>query len=197
MLQTSAKPSEVAADYLTKELNEDGVNLLREAILDDIHKVTYVPNMNDEKFAGNISGEAMKYKLFGLLQLMSVKSRYMIKGLRQRLQLFENILKIKDSSLDTTGTKIKLKPNLPVNTSDIINQIVTAYNAGILPLKVLLSWLPDIDDVDEVIEQLNLEKEEKIELQRKVMGVQSEDSLSDLDDLPEEEVDDQSNVQKE
>ena len=170
MLQTSAKPSEVAADYLTKELNEDGVNLLREAILDDIHKVTYVPNMNDEKFAGNISGEAMKYKLFGLLQLMSVKSRYMIKGLRQRLQLFENILKIKDSSLDTTGTKIKLKPNLPVNTSDIINQIVTAYNAGILPLKVLLSWLPDIDDVDEVIEQLNLEKEEKIELQRKVMG---------------------------
>ena len=29
------------------------------------------------------------------------------------------------------------------------------------------------------------------------MGVQSEDSLSDLDDLPEEEVDDQSNVQKE
>ena len=84
-----------------------------------------------------------------------------------------------------------------MNTSDIINQIVTAYNAGILPLKVLLSCLPDIDDVDEVIEQLNLEKEEKIELQRKVMGVQSEDSLSDLDDLPEEEVDDQSNVQKE
>jgi SPP1 family phage portal protein len=153
--------------------------------------------MNDEKFAGNISGEAMKYKLFGLLQLMSVKSRYMIKGLRQRLQLFENILKIKDSSLDTTGTKIKLKPNLPVNTSDIINQIVAAYNAGILPLKVLLSWLPDIDDVDEVIEQLNFEKEEKIELQKKAMGVQAQDSNSDLDDPPEEEDDDQSNLQKE
>lgn len=76
-----------------------------------------------------------------------------------------------------------------MNTSDIINQIVTAYNAGILPLKVLLSWLPDIDDVDEVIEQLNLEKEEKIELQKKAMGVQAEDSNSDLDEPPEEEDD--------
>jgi hypothetical protein len=57
--------------------------------------------------------------------------------------------------------------------------------------------LPDIDDVDEVIEQLNFEKEEKIELQKKAMGVQAQDSNSDLDDPPEEEDDDQSNLQKE
>ena len=144
-----------------------------------------------------VSGEAMKYKLFGLLQLMSVKSRYMIKGLRQRLEIFSTVLRYTEPEIDISGVKIKLKPNLPINTSDIINQIVTAYNAGILPLKILLSWLPDIDDVDEVIEQLNLEKEEKIELQKKVMGVQAEDSHSDLDEPPEEEDDDQSNVHKE
>jgi hypothetical protein len=51
--------------------------------------------------------------------------------------------------------------------------------------------------VDEVIEQLNFEKEEKIELQKKAMGVQAQDSNSDLDDPPEEEDDDQSNLQKE
>lgn len=198
MLQAPGSKTDTAASYLTKALDESSVTLLRDAILDDIHKVTYVPNMNDEKFAGNVSGEAMKYKLFGLLQLMSVKSRYMIKGLRQRLEIFSTVLGYTDSQVDVTGTKIKLKPNLPINTSDIINQIVAAYNAGILPLKVLLSWLPDIDDVDEVIKQLNLEKEEKIELQKKAMGVQAEDSNSDLDDPPEEEEDDdQSNVQKE
>ena len=197
MLQAPGSKSDTAASYLTKALDESSVALLRDAILDDIHKVTYVPNMNDEKFAGNVSGEAMKYKLFGLLQLMSVKSRYMIKGLRQRLEIFSTVLRYTEPEIDISGVKIKLKPNLPINTSDIINQIVTAYNAGILPLKILLSWLPDIDDVDEVIETLNLEKEAKLELQKKVMGVQAEDSHSDLDEPPEEEDDDQSNVHKE
>lgn len=185
MLQVTGKPSETAAGYLTKELDENNVSMLRDALLDDFHKVTYVPNMNDENFAGNVSGEAMKYKLFGLLQLMSVKSRYMIKGLRQRLEIFANIQNLKGPKVDVTGVTIKLKPNLPINTSDIINQIVLSYNAGILPLKVLLGWLPDINDVDKVIEQLNFEKEEKIELQKKAMGVQAGDSHSDLDDPSE------------
>lgn len=187
ILQSPGPKTETAATYLTKELNEDGVTLLRDAILEDIHKITYVPDMNDEKFSGNVSGEAMKYKLFGLLQLMSVKSRYMIKGLRQRLEIFATVLNLTEKQIDVTGTKIKLKPNLPINTSDIINQIVQAYQAGVLPLKVLLSWLPDIDDVDEVIEQLKVEKEENIELQQKAMGAQAEDSHSDLDDGPEKD----------
>ncbi|WP_430599381.1 phage portal protein [Enterococcus sp. DIV0179] len=189
LLQTSASPSETAAGYLTKELDESGVDVLRDAILDDIHKVTYVPNLNDENFAGNVSGESMKYKLFGLLQLMSVKSRYMVKGLRQRMQIIENFLKIKDKTIDATGTKIKLKPNLPINTTDIINQIVQAYSAGILPLKILLTWLPDIDDVDEVLKQLTEEKERQIDMNQKMLGQQAEDSHSDLDDEPEEDED--------
>lgn len=187
MLQAPGSPAETAASYLTKELDEDGVNLLRSAILQDIHKITYVPDMNDEKFSGNVSGEAMKYKLFGLLQLMSVKSRYMIKGLRQRLQTFENFLSIKDSTIDAEGTKISLKPNLPINTSDIINQIVQAYQAGILPLKTLLAWLPDVDDVDEVLKQLKLEKEEAIELNQKAIGIQSHDDVEESE-VEEDEV---------
>ncbi|MDA9472826.1 phage portal protein [Enterococcus sp. 5H] len=198
ILQAPGDKNTTAAGYLTKELNEDGVTLLRSSLLDDIHKITYVPNMNDEKFSGNVSGEAMKYKLFGLLQLMSVKSRYMIKGLRQRLEIFAHIENVKGKAIDVTGTKIKLKPNLPINTSDIVNQIVSAHQAGILPLKLLLSWLPDIDDVEEVLEQLKIEKEEAVKLQQEAMGTQSEDSHSDLDDEPEEEIDDDnSNVSKE
>ncbi|WP_205272302.1 phage portal protein [Lactococcus taiwanensis] len=189
LLQASAPPNEVDASYLTKQMDENSVAVLRDALLEDIHKVTYVPNMNDKNFSGNVSGEAMKYKLFGLLQLMSVKSRYMIKGLRQRLVLFANYLEISNNSIDIDAIKIKLKPNLPINTTDIVNQIVQAHQAGILPLKVLLSWLPDIDNVDEVIEQLQEEKEEAIEMNQKAMGVQAEDSHSNLNDDEEENQD--------
>lgn len=113
---------------------------------------------------------------------MSVKSRYMIKGLRQRLEIFTNYLKITNNTIDIDGIKIKLKPNLPINTTDIVNQIVQAHQAGILPLKTLLTWLPDIDNVDEVLGQLQEEKEQAIELNQKAMGVQAEDSHSDLED---------------
>lgn len=185
LINTNA-PGESSVSYLTKTMDESSVAILRDSLLEDIHKVTYVPNMNDKNFSGNVSGEAMKYKLFGLLQLMSVKSRYMIKGLRQRLILFANYLEIGNNNVDIDGIKIKLKPNLPINTTDIVNQIVQAHQAGILPLKVLLSWLPDIDNVDEVLEQLQEEKEEAIELNQKAMGVQSEESHSNLDDPPDE-----------
>ena len=186
MLQTPASPNEVDASYLTKTMDEGGVAILRDALLEDIHKITYIPSMNDKNFSGNVSGEAMKYKLFGLLQLMAIKKRYMVKGLRQRLQIFANYLKISNKVIDIAGIKIKLKENLPVNTTDIVNQIVQAHQAGILPLKVLLTWLPDIDNVDEVLEQLKEEKEDAIELNQKAMGIQAGDSHSNLDDPPDE-----------
>ena len=181
LINTNA-PGESSVSYLTKSMDESSVAILRDSLLEDIHKITYIPNMNDKNFSGNVSGEAMKYKLFGLLQLMSVKSRYMVKGLRQRLEIFTNYLKITNNTIDIDGIKIKLKPNLPINTTDIVNQIVQAHQAGILPLKTLLTWLPDIDNVDEVLGQLQEEKEQAIELNQKAMGVQAEDSHSDLED---------------
>ena len=68
LINTNA-PGESSVSYLTKTMDESSVAILRDSLLEDIHKVTYVPNMNDKNFSGNVSGEAMKYKLFGLLQL--------------------------------------------------------------------------------------------------------------------------------
>lgn len=129
--------------------------------------------------------EAMKYKLFGLLQLMSIKSRYMTKGLRQRLQLMANMMNVKGGNVDVSGAKIKIKPNLPINTSDIIDQIVKAID--ILPLETLLSWLPDIDDPGEEIKKLIEQKKQNIELANKMGGEGA--SHDNLDDEPEEDED--------
>lgn len=79
--------------------------------------------MNDENFMGNVSGEAMKYKLFGLLLIISIKVGYLEDGILQRLQLTANILNVKGQNVDVEGTTIKFKPHLPVNRSDIIKQI--------------------------------------------------------------------------
>ena len=154
--------------WLIKEIKEADNEVLRKALLDDIHKFSYIPSMTDEHFAGNVSGEAMKYKLFGLLQLLSIKTRYMSKSLRKRLELMRNILNTKGSNIDISDVKITFKPNLPINTNDlasIINQL-----KGILPLETLIGWLPDIDDPAEQLQKLEEEQSKSIQNQQQALG---------------------------
>lgn len=66
---------------LVNTFDENGVQVLADALIDDFHKTSYVPNLNDENFSGNVSGEAMKYKLFGLLLVLATKIGYMEDGL--------------------------------------------------------------------------------------------------------------------
>ncbi len=81
--------------YATNTFDETQVQKLADSLLDDFHKTTYVPNLNDENFAGTQSGEAMKYKLFGLLLVLSIKIGYLEDGIMQRLELLQNILNVK------------------------------------------------------------------------------------------------------
>ena len=166
IIETTEKDSDLK--WLIKEIKEADNEVLRQSLLDDIHKFSYIPSMTDEHFAGNVSGEAMKYKLFGLLQLLSIKTRYMSKSLRKRLELMRNILNTKGSNIDISDVKITFKPNLPINTNDlasIINQL-----KGILPLETLIGWLPDIDDPAEQLQKLEEEQSKSIQNQQQALG---------------------------
>lgn len=168
--------------WLIKEIKEADNEVLRQSLLDDIHKFSYIPSMTDEHFAGNVSGEAMKYKLFGLLQLLSIKTRYMSKSLRKRLELMRNILNTKGSNIDISDVKITFKPNLPINTNDlasIINQL-----KGILPLETLIGWLPDIDDPAEQLQKLEEEQSKSIQNQQQALG---NGKLPKFDEVDEDE----------
>lgn len=184
VVQAPSKEEGATAEFVSNTFTESEVQTLADSILGDFHKTTYVPNLNDEQFAGNISGEAMKYKLFGLLLVLSIKIGYLEDGIIQRLRLLQNILNVKGQNVDSEGTVIKFKPNLPINRSDIIQQIRDSQE--FMPLLVSLGWLDDIDNPQEIIDMMNKQKEEDIKLNQKVMGIQSEDSHSNLDDPPDD-----------
>lgn len=192
----SAPPKEEGggAEYLTNTFSESEVEVLAKSLAADFHKTTYVPNLNDEKFAGNISGEAMKYKLFGLLLILAIKIGYLEDGIEERLHLLQNILNVKGNNVDVEGTTIKFKPNLPINRSEIITQIRDSQE--FIPLLISLGWLDDIDDPAEIVEMLDEQKKKDVEIQSKALGLQAKDSHSDLDDDPDdsEDDDDQSKV---
>ena len=49
-------PEGANANFISNALNETQIEILRKALLDDMHKITKIPNMSDENFANNVSG---------------------------------------------------------------------------------------------------------------------------------------------
>lgn len=187
VLEAPAKEEGGDAGFLVNSFNEAEVQVLADSLVDDFHKSSYVPNLNDENFSGNVSGEAMKYKLFGLLLAISTKIGYMEDGLIERLQLLSNIVSVKNKEIDIEDTKITFKPNLPINRKDVIEQIRDSQE--FIPLLISLGWLDDIDDPQEALDLLREQEEQEIELQKKALGVMNEHSHSNLEGNDEDDSD--------
>lgn len=162
-----SKADGASAEWLVKTFDEGQIELLKKSLEDDIHKTSYVPNMNDQNFMGNVSGEAMKYKLFGLLNMLATKSRYFTDGLRKRLKLIQNILAVRGQVADVSGCWIKITPNIPVNLSEAVSNVVSAD--GHIPREITYSWLPEIDDPKEVDEMMQEQTAQSIKNQQQAM----------------------------
>jgi SPP1 family phage portal protein len=157
------------AEYLTKSLNEADTDVLRVAIKSDIHKFSMVPDLTDENFAGNSSGVAMKYKLFGLEQLTKIKERWFREGLRWRLRLFAGFLAKKgNKAIDPDAVQIMFKRSLPVNDAEVSNMV--AILKGIVPDSILLSQVPFIDDVAYAQEELDKQNQANAQAQAAMFG---------------------------
>lgn len=98
---------EAKVQYLSAQMDEAGNEILRKSIEGDIHKLALVPDISDAQFAGNVSGEAMKYKLMALEQLTCMKQKWFEEGLRTRLRLIARWLELRGyPKLDAGGVKI-------------------------------------------------------------------------------------------
>lgn len=105
---------EARVEWLTKQLNEADTQVLASALRSDIHKLAMVPDLSDERFSGNASGVALKYKLLGLEQLVMIKERYFREGLRGRLRLAARAMEFGSGvSLDPEAVEITFSRTLP------------------------------------------------------------------------------------
>lgn len=161
-------PDTAKAEYLTRTFDESGVEILKKAIEQDIHKFSHIPCMSDESFGGNVSGVAMEYKLLGMENITKIKTRYYRKGLRKRLQIFCNFLALKGIAVDPAGISANFTRALPKNLLEI-SQIVSNL-WGKISHKTLLSQVPFVDDVDEEVKAVEKEEQESIRRQQALFG---------------------------
>ena len=163
-------PDTAKAEYLTRTFDESGVEILKKAIEQDIHKFSHIPCMSDESFGGNVSGVAMEFKLLGMENITKIKTRYYRKGLRKRIRIFCNYLALHGKSVDPAGITMTFTRALPKNLLEISQIVANLW--GKVSRKTLLSQVPFVDDVDEEMKALDEETEENLKRQQEVFGMQ-------------------------
>lgn len=162
-------PDASRAEYLTRTFDESGVEILKKAIEQDIHKFSHVPCLTDEAFGGNVSGVAMEFKLLGLENITKIKSRYYRKGLRKRLRIFVNflntsgVININVAAIEATFTRA-----MPKNLLEISQYV--ANLKGVVSTKTLLSQIPFVTDPEAEIEAVKEENAEVVRQQQELFS---------------------------
>lgn len=178
-------PVDAKAEYLTRQMDENGVEILRKAIKEDIYMFSHVPNLSDENFVGNSSGVAMEYKLLGLEMLTKVKERNYKKGLRKRIRLYCNFLGMKAIALEAGSIIPSFSRSLPKNLQELAGIV---YNLkDVVSMKTLLKLLPFVEDPDFEIEEVQKQADESIKRQQALFSSNPNTPPPDQVDLDSED----------
>ena len=151
-----------SAEWLVKQTSDAYVENMKNRLDKDIHKFAKCPNMSDQEFASNASGVAIKFKLLGTENLVSIKERKFKRGLQQRLELMSMINSMLREGFDWRAIDIIFTRNIPSNDTDIANMVNTLKD--IVSEETLLAQIPFVDDVQTELEKLKAEREENKEL---------------------------------
>lgn len=144
--------------FVEKNINDGYTEHHMERLDNNIHKFSKVPNLSDEQFAGNLSGVAIKYKLWPIEQIASCKERKFRTGLRRRIKLITEIFGIQGKKYDWKDIKIAFKRNIPSNLLEL-SQIATNVK-GIVSDETLLSILPFVETPSVELEKIKAEQED-------------------------------------
>ena len=153
-------PLDARAEYIQKTFDESSVQVLADALVREMHKMTMTVDMSDEQFAGNSSGQALKLKLLTMNLLAKNKMRRMEKGLKERFSLYNHWL-VTHGDMAPVGVNdidVVFTLSMPINESEIV-QMVTSLQ-GIVDDRTLLSQLWFVRDPAEAAENIRRQKQE-------------------------------------
>lgn len=150
------------AKFLVKDGGDQRIENMKGTLNENIHKFSHTPDLRDENFANNVSGVAMKFKLWGLEQKTTLKESSFRKALMRRLKLITRIMNAKKSEGQAAFGYTYIQPtfsrSLPTNWDELL-KMIQGLN-GVVSTRKLLAYIPDVDDPDYELEQLKKERDD-------------------------------------
>ena len=153
-------PPNSKAECITKDSNDTTSETFKKRCYKDIFFISQVPNLTDEEFAGNLSGVAIKYKLFGLEELSIEKETYFTSSETKKLRLITEYLNtLKGAGYDYKEVTLTFDRSAVANTYEIA-QIISLLQ-DTLSEETLISMVPEVEDVAVELKRKQKEREEK------------------------------------
>ena len=152
-------------------------------LLNFIFQISQVPDLTDDAFAGNQSGVAMQYKLWGLDQLWVTKTTKYKKAIVQRLKILMHLLQyqFKNTVQMLDEINITFDKNLPKDNSAEYTMVQALKD--VVSKRTLLENISIVDDVEAELEALDEEAEKNADL----YGFNNNQNLNGGEDAEEQE----------
>ena len=144
--------------FITKQIQTEALENHLNRLEKNIYKFSQVPDLSDENFAGNLSGVAIRFKLFGLETKCIIKERKMEKAIRELFRIIIAPLRVLSShEPDVLNLKVEFTRNVPNNITELVDTVTKLD--GKVDKETLLALLPFIDNPKEVLEKLKMDIE--------------------------------------
>jgi SPP1 family phage portal protein len=144
--------------FITKDIQATAIQAHLDRVSSNVFKFSNTPDLSDEKFAGNLSGVAIKFKMFGLETKCIIKERKMERALRRLLKVLSVPVQLDiGKKVEMADCELTFTRNLPANNTEIVDEVVKLN--GIVDQETLLNLLPFIDKAKEVIDKLKKEND--------------------------------------
>ena len=135
------------AEFVVKNLNHEALGQLEVNLRRSILQLSMTPDLCDEHFAGNSSGVALQYKLWGIEQVRAAKERTFTDGLRALLAVLTEGERLLGRSVDLTGGEVTFYKNLPQDNAALAETLLSL--SPLLSRQTILENLPGVADAQE------------------------------------------------
>ena len=135
------------AEFVVKNLNHEALGQLEVNLRRSILQLSMTPDLCDEHFAGNSSGVALQYKLWGIEQVRAAKERTFTDGLRALLAVLTEGERLLGRSVDLTGGEVTYYKNLPQDNAALAETLISL--SPLLSRQTILENLPWVADAQE------------------------------------------------
>lgn len=135
------------AEFVVKNLNHEALGQLEANLRRSILQLSMTPDLGDEHFAGNSSGVALQYKLWGIEQVRSAKERSFTVGLRSLLSVLSAGERLLGRGVALSGGELTFYKNLPQDNTALASTLLSL--APVLSQQTILENLPWVSDAQE------------------------------------------------
>ncbi len=161
--------------FVTKNIADTPTENYKNRIYRDLFFLSLVPNLTDESFAGNLSGVAMKYKLFGIEELAAEKEKYFTSSETKKIRLITEYLNARNGTeYDWRTVKLSFDRSNIANLLEV-SQIINNLR-GMLSDETLIGMWPEVKDA---AEELKKRVDEKASAENDMFPANIEAMLSD------------------